>query len=150
MSSTVGPLNNTEVLTGKSYLQTSSVGSTTAIIDTGIYSNTINTGYALSTASVYSITLASFQNATGNGRVNVVIGYIVVGASTDLEIKYADVFNPAFTGNPQFTVSAVFWDGTTERTILASSGTINQIRVKIAGYGSLPGYGLDFRITKQL
>jgi len=151
-SSTVGSLSGTEILTGKSYLQTSSSGGTIAIIDTGIYSNTVNTGYDLGAtpAAVYNITVASYQDANGNTRVNIVIGYIVVGQSTAREIKYADVFNPAFTGNPQFTVSAVFWDGTTERTILASSGTINQIRVKVAGYGSLPGYGLDFRITKQL
>ena len=147
LSSTVGPV---EVLKGKKYLQTSSSGSTTAIIDTGIYSDTVTTGYALNGAAVYSIIVSDNQNASANLRVNTVIGYITVGYSTDYEIKYADVLNPAFTGNSQFTVSAVFWDGTTERTILVSSGTINQIRVKVAGYSSLPGYNLDLRITKQL
>jgi hypothetical protein len=150
---TVGRLNNIEILNGKSYGLTSTSGSTTAIVDTGLYSNTDGLGYQNSTytGAVYNIILSALPNASGNVSSNTVIGNIIVGVNVSnlFEIKYADVFNPAMTGVTPFTVSAVFWNGSTESTTNAS-GTTNQIRVKIAGFLNNPGYNLNLRIIKQL
>lgn len=145
-------IDNVERLYGKSYVMTSST-SGVVIADTGIYSNTANLGY--DPGAVYDLFVRANQNAGGNVAMDVVIGNIVIGqgnngAGFPFYIHYADVFNPAMGSTPKLTVSAVFWNGSSESST-NSSGSTNQIRVKVSGIqAGFEGYGFLLRLVKRL
>ena len=125
---------------GTDYSQTSSSG-TTSIIDTQIFYNSPLVGYG--SFSSYEVMISGNPNVAGSGSYyGIVFGYInIIGgisSGTKQIISFDQIFNKASTGVGSFTVTAVFWDGTTETTSVSPGSTSTQIRIKIDGYN--PAY----------
>lgn len=134
---------------GKNYPQTST-DTTTSIVDTGIFRTTPNIGFR--SYSVYDVYIRGQINAATNFRTSTVVGQIVIatGASNQHEVFYQDIFAPTPTGSTKLTVSAVFWNGSVETTLIALGSDDNQIRIKIDGYISSTGNSQQTRIIKRL
>lgn len=143
----------TQVVQGTSYPMTG-ISTTTAIVDTGIYVNTTLVGFSI--AAIYDVHISGNPNVAGSSAYNTPLyGVLVVGGGSiasipKAEIFYSDVYKPNFSGLTEFTVSAVFWDGTTEVSSITPSDAAYQIRLKINGFVSSTGTNLVVRITKRL
>lgn len=113
-------------------------------IDTGIVSY-----YEPLTYDVY---INAALDSGGNNRNIPVVGILTISETSGslIEIKFTQIAQPAVTGNTAVTVSAVFWDGTTETTTTATAGP--QIRIKISGFVTTPvGYTKTVaRLTQKL
>ena len=142
-------LVSADQLLGRFFPQTSASG-TTSIVDTGIFRTTEGVGYGL--AAIYDVFVTGFQNAGANVYKTIVAGIIAVGTgSSGSEIFYSELLKPNFTGVAEFTVSAVFWDGTTESATASDSSTTHQIRLKVDGYNaSYVGYLQVVRLVRRL
>jgi len=144
-------LTDIEKLYGKNYAQTSTT-SGVSIVDTGIFSNTAEIGYG--GGAVYDVFIEGDQNAGGNSAKNVIVGNIVIGTgyngTTHVQyINYADVLNPAMGATPKFTISTVFWNGSTESA--TAIGTTSQIRIKVSGYqAGYEGFNQFVRLVKRI
>jgi hypothetical protein len=128
-------------LYGNSYSQTSASG-TTSFVNTGIFYNTSLTGFFNN--GTYLLAVTGNPNGAGSSEYRgVYIGYIFVTTGYDFGITNVVQrinYTQLVTGDPlnigALTISAVFWDGTTETTQQINGTTNNQIRIKISGYNS--------------
>jgi len=128
-------------LYGNSYSQTSASG-TTSFINTGIFYNTSLTGFFNN--GTYLLAVTGNPNGAGSSEYRgVYIGYIFVTTGYDFGITNVVQrisYTQLVTGDPlnigALTISAVFWNGTTETTQQINGTTNNQIRIKISGYNS--------------
>jgi len=138
---------------GKNYGKTSTSG-TIAITDTGITRTAADVGFDY--GSVYELHVTGSQNAGGNVTRNTVTGIItvctgIVAGNFQVQIFYQDLAHPTTTGITNFTVSAVFWNGTSEVANILTTDTTSQIRIKVDGYNaSYAGYDQVLRLTKRL
>ena len=139
--------------TGNNYAQTSSSGST-SIVDTGILWAGDTTGYLDGT--IYDVYISGCPNAGGSASYrNVIYGQIIVntgftsGIQTD--IRWYEKTNATATSNSSFTVSVVFWNGSTEATTVSRGQSNTQIRIKVTGYNtSYVGYAQVVRLIKRV
>jgi hypothetical protein len=124
---------------GKNYSQTSGGGTGTAIVDTGItYNSGDFDGYGRGAS--YQVVVGANPNAGGSGAYyGMYFGIIQVytgwsGSAVTTYINYTSL--AAANGGGNLTVSAAFWNGSTETTGIGVYTTGYQIRVKVAGYNS--------------
>jgi hypothetical protein len=146
------PTISTAVLEGTNYPQTST-SSTTSIIDTTIFYNTAQIGY--SNASIYDVHITGCPNNTGSSSyASPLVGILLIqtGYSSGVKqfIQFNTLYNPSNTGTTNFTVSAVFWDGSSETSSVSDGTTTTNVRLKVAGFSGVVGNGLVCRITKRL
>ena len=133
---------------GKLYSVTSTSGTTTSYHDTGITAAQATADDTYSVSGIYDLYYAGFVNPSGNAFRTVVYGVIIIGTGTSgATISYADIYKPGL-GFTNLTISAVFWDGTTERS--SGFASTDQLRIKVTGSTSLPGYYPTLRLTKKL
>jgi len=137
---------------GINYPQTSAL-TNTSIINTSINYNTNNIGYG--TGALYQLSMLGNPNSGGSASYkNIKFGYIIVntgydGSNVKTYITYQEVVNGNSTGIGGFTISVVFWDGTTESSNIAPSSPNVQIRIKVDGYNSgVVGDYQEVRLTK--
>ena len=122
-----------DLLQGRSVLQTSSSAGV-AIFNTGIFYS------QYSNASIWELQMTG--NPLFSGSVfytipqtgTVAVGTTNVGTPPEHEIIYTNGVVPNFTGLTEFTITTVFWDGTTETTNVPYGATNTQIRIKVNGY----------------
>jgi hypothetical protein len=139
-------------ITGSSSTRSSGV----ANYDTGIYGNTSVTGYQ--SGAMYDVFIHLNPNSGGSGSYKgflhgiLTVGVGWVGAISnriwfDTLVTHAD---NSIGSDP--TVSAYFWNGTTESTeISQSNNTTYQIRLAIGGYVSGgEGTGTQVNITRRI
>jgi len=140
-------------IVGIDYPQTSSSGGT-SIIDTGIYTNTTSIGYSV--GSVYMICILGNPNAGGLSQYrNIYTGYIYIntgynGGNPTTYINYQQLITGTASGIGGFTISAVFWNGTSEVSDVTANDTTTQIRIKVTGYASFTGAYQEVKVTKIL
>jgi hypothetical protein len=136
------------------YPQTSASG-TTSFVNTGIFYNTSITGFFNN--GTYLLAITGNPNGAGSSEYRgVYVGYIFITTGYDFGISSVVQrinYTQLVTGDPlnigALTISAVFWNGTSETTQQTNGTTNNQIRVKISGYnGSNIGAAQEVRITK--
>jgi hypothetical protein len=128
-------------LYGNSYSQTSTSG-TTSFVNTGIFYNTSLTGFGNN--AIYNLVISGNPNGAGSSEYRAVyLGYIFVTTGFDFgissvvqRINYTQVLTGDALNIGALTISAVFWNGTTETTQQTNATTNNQIRIKITGYNS--------------
>jgi hypothetical protein len=131
--------------TGSNYQVTSTSG-TTAIVNTGI-NPTKNTSNQTLTASVYDVVVSGMTNASTNNDSSISYGIVTVfNTGTSYTIAYSQT---SAVGDNPFTVTAVFWNGTTESATSAGGDGI-QMRIKVAGYLNTAGYMQNCQITKRI
>jgi hypothetical protein len=139
---------------GKSYSQTST-NVTVSIVDTGIYFNTAITGFANN--SIYNLVVSGNPNAGGSNEYRgVYLGYIYVTTGYDFgigNVVQRIAYTQLVTGDPlnigALTITAVFWNGSTESNQQVNGTTNNQIRIKVSGYNPVnPGAAQTVLITK--
>ena len=140
------------VVQGLNYPMTST-STTIAIVDTEIYTNTSFMGF--SGKAIYDVHISGNPNNAGSSTYNVpLIGALIVGggfiATPQTEIFYSDIYKPNFTGLVEFTVTAVFWNGTSEVANITPGDTAYQIRIKVDGFVTSTGTALVVRLTKRL
>ena len=122
-----------DLLQGRSFLQTSSTAGV-AIFDTGIFYSVYDR------ASIWELQMTG--NPLFSGSVfyslpqtgTIIVGTTNVGAPPEQQIIYTAGVVPNFTGLTEFTITAVFWDGTTETSNVTYGDTSTQIRIKVSGY----------------
>jgi hypothetical protein len=139
---------------GNSYTQTS-VSSDTSIVDTGIYFNTAILGYGLS--SIYEVCVTGCPNANGSVIYrdviygNITINGCYINSALSQEIRFTPIVDITPTGvGANLTVTAVFWNGSSEVNNHLAGETSWQIRIKVSGYGNNTGSDQQVRITKKL
>jgi len=128
-------------LYGNSYSQTSASG-TTSFVNTGIFYDTSLIGFFNN--GTYLLAVTGNPNGAGSSEYRgVYIGYVFVATGYDFGISSVVQrisYTQLVTGDPlnigALTISAVFWNGTTETTQQTNATTNNQIRIKISGYNS--------------
>lgn len=139
---------------GGFYTQTSASG-TTSFVNTGIFFNTSIIGF--SNNGTYLLTVTGNPNGAGSSEYRAVyVGYITVTTGYDFgitsvvqRINYTQIVTGDAFNIGSLTISAVFWNGTTETNQQINGTTNNQIRVKITGYNSGNiGAAQDVRINK--
>lgn len=146
------PKIESKVIQGDSYTQTS-VEANTSIVDTGIVSTTPIIGYNKS--AVYDIIVSGNPNVSGSADYrHTQIGVIILGTgfsgTAETNISYTKIANSENTVIPgSLTVTAVFWNGTTESVVATVGSTTHQIRIKIAGYTGAIGSGQGVRLVKR-
>jgi hypothetical protein len=120
-------------LYGKSYPQTSTSGNI-SIVDTGIYNSVDYSSGMLWLVSYGGNPLAAGSNYFANylGALSVTTGYI--GGSVKQYIVYTPITQFDASGVGALSLTAVFWNGTTELTTIPNSNTSYQIRLKIGTY----------------
>jgi len=139
--------------TGNHYPQTSSSG-TTSIVDTGILWAGDTTGYTDGT--LYDVYISGCPNAGGSAAYrNVIYGQIIINtgftSGIQSDIRWYEKTNATATSNGSFTVSVVFWNGSTEATTVSRAQSNTQIRIKVTGYNaSYVGYAQLVRLIKRL
>ena len=149
----VSALNlTTPVVYGQEYTTFTASG-TKAVVDTDIFYATANVGYGLS--AIYDLYVTGNSNTAGSGLYRAPLcGTIIVGTafsgSTVQEIFYQDLYKPNFTTITEFTVTAAFWNGTTETTTVASGTTNAEIRINVDGFLGTVGADLSLRLIKRL
>lgn len=142
-----------QVVQGLNYPMTST-STTIAIVNTGIYTNTAFIGFG--GKAIYDVHISGNPDNSGSATYNVpLIGALVVGGglvagNPKTEIFYSDIYKPNFTGLTEFTVTSVFWNGTTEVANITPGDTTYQIRIKVDGFVSSTGTSLVVRLTKRL
>ena len=143
---------------GRTYAVTSTPA-TFAVVDTGIFFNTgPNNGGGYGVAAVYDVCVQANTTSGGSGQYrDVTFGTLIVGTGfpgagpVSQEVFYQNEFAAAVSGINQITVTAVFWDGTTETANVPDATLTTQIRVKIGNYqvGS-EGAGTLVRLTRRM
>jgi hypothetical protein len=143
---------------GRTYAVTSTPA-TFAVVDTGIFFNTgPNNGGGYGVAAVYDVCVQANSTSGGSGQYrDVTFGTLIVGTGfpgagpVSQEVFYQNEFAAAVSGINQITVTAVFWDGTTETANVPDATLTTQIRVKIGNYqvGS-EGAGTLVRLTRRM
>ena len=124
---------------GKSYVQTSGGGSGTANIDTGITYNSGDFG-GYGRGATYEVVVGANPNAGGSGAYySMYFGIVQVytgwsGSAVTTYISYTSL--AAANGGGNLTVSATFWNGSSETTGVGVYTTGYQIRIKVSGYNS--------------
>jgi len=120
-------------LYGKSYAQTSTSGNV-SIVDTGIYNSIDYSSGVIWLVSYGGNPLAAGSNYFANyfGALSVTTGYI--GGSVKQYIQYSPISQFDASGVGALSLTAVFWNGTTELTTIPNSNTSYQIRLKIGTY----------------
>ena len=120
-------------LYGKSYPQTSTSGNV-SIVDTGIYNSIDYSSGMIWLVSYGGNPLAAGSNYFANylGALSVTTGYI--GGSVKQYIQYTPITQFDASGVGALSLTAVFWNGTTELTTIPNSNTSYQIRLKIGTY----------------
>jgi hypothetical protein len=120
-------------LYGKSYPQTSTSGNV-SIVDTGIYNSIDYSSGMIWLVSYGGNPLAAGSNYFANylGALSVTTGYI--GGSVKQYIQYSPISQFDASGVGALSLTAVFWNGTTELTTIPNSNTSYQIRLKIGTY----------------
>ena len=120
-------------LYGKSYAQTSTSGSY-SVVDTGIYNSVDYSSGMIWLVSYGGNPLAAGSNYFANylGALSVTTGYI--GGSVKQYIQYSPISQFDASGVGALSLTAVFWNGTTELTTIPNSNTSYQIRLKIGTY----------------
>ena len=143
-------------LYGNSYSQTSTSG-TTSFVNTGIFYNTSMTGFGNN--AIYTLVISGNPNGAGSSEYRAVyLGYVFVTTGYDFgitnvvqRINYTQVVTGDAFNIGGLTISAVFWNGTTETTQQINGTTNNQIRLKITGYNSSNiGAGQYVTLTKVI
>ena len=122
-----------DLLQGRSVLQTSSTAGV-AIFNTGIFYS------EYSTASIWELQMTG--NPLFSGSVfyslpqtgTIAVGTTNVGTPPEQQIIYTAGVVPNFTGLTEFTITTVFWNGTTETSNVTNGDTNTQIRIKVSGY----------------
>jgi hypothetical protein len=142
----------TPIAYGQEYTTFTASG-TKAVVDTGIFSGTAYVGYG--TAAIYDVYVSGNPNTGGSGFYNTPLwGSIIVGTAFSgavvQEILYQDVFKPNFATISEFTVTAAFWNGTTETTTVANGTTNAEIRINVNGFTGVVGSDLSLRLVKRL
>lgn len=124
---------------GKSYAQTSGGGTGTANVDTGItYNSGDFSGYGR--GATYEVVVGANPNAGGSGAYySMYFGIVQVytgwsGSAVTTYISYTSL--AAANGGGNLTVSATFWNGSSETTGVGVYTTGYQIRIKVSGYNS--------------
>jgi hypothetical protein len=138
-------------LHGKLYSQTSSSG-TTSFINTGLFYSSFGTN------SVYLLTVSGNPNGAGSGQyTGVYVGYVYITSGYAYSLSPPNVaqyinYTQVVTGDSSIgtlTISAVFWNGSTETTIQNDQTANNQIRIKVTGYNSgYVGQAQTVQLTK--
>jgi hypothetical protein len=134
-------------LYGKSYSQTSTSGAY-SIVDTGIYNSIDYSSGMIWLVSYGGNPLAAGSNYFANylGALSVTTGYI--GGSVKQYIVYTPITQFDASGVGALSLTAVFWNGTTELTTIPNSNTSYQIRLKIGTYNPV-GYGQYVYLLKM-
>jgi hypothetical protein len=137
---------------GINYPQTSSSGST-SIVNTGINYDTTNIGY--NNGAMYLLSMIGNPNAGGSDAYrNLKVGYVIIntgynGSAVTTYITYQEIVDGNATGIGGSTITAVFWDGTSESSSINVYTANVQIRIKVAGYNSsFVGTYQTIRLTK--
>jgi hypothetical protein len=145
----------TTSLIGTNYPQTSVPVAGTSAVDTGIFRNTAGLGWAEGAAYDVYVTGntqsggSSLYRAPQVGLLVIGTGYNVVLTIKD-EIHYQVILAPNYQDIGEFTVTPVFWNGSTEATEFAVANTY-QIRLKISGFpAGTEGAQLQVRLVKRL
>jgi hypothetical protein len=132
----------TKRIEGFNYAQTST-STTTSIVDTGITYDSTSVGDGEDTAdlgygrvSIYDVFVSGNPNLAGaavyksNVYGQVFVWTALSGGTQKQIIQFTQIANPATT----FTVTAAFWDGASETTVVPDGATNAQIRIKVDGY----------------
>lgn len=148
-SKTVRPI----FLQGTQFGQTS-ITTGVSIIDTGITKDTQYWGFG-NYSAIYDVYITGNPNAGGSSLYrSPLIGSIVIGVGFSggqvFEIFYTDIFKPNFTATAEFTVSAVFWDGSSETAFVPTNSTA-EIRIKVGNYATgFEGVSENVRLVRRL
>jgi hypothetical protein len=143
---------------GRTYAVTSTPA-TFAVVDTGISFNTApDSGGGYGYAAIYDVCVQANTVSTGSGSYrDVVFGTLIVATGfpgagpVSQEIFYQNEFAPVVSGINQITVTAVFWDGTTETANVPDATLTAQIRIKIANYqAGSEGAGTLVKLTRRM
>lgn len=143
---------------GRTYAVTSTPA-TFAVVDTGIFFNTApNGGGGYGVAAVYDVCVQANTTSGGSGQYrDVAFGTLIVGTGfpgagpVSQEIFYQNEFAPAVSGINQITVTAVFWDGTSETANVPDATLTAQIRIKIGNYqAGSEGAGTQVRLSRRM
>lgn len=146
----------TQGVHGKAYYATGVGSAGTSIVDTDIFyaANGNTAGY--DKVSVYQVVVTGNPNVGGSGSYqSTVTGILTIstgydGANVSQFVNFAQTSNVA-NGISALTVSAVFWNGSSEYTDVNDGTTNTLIRLKISGYASgIEGVNQTVRITKIL
>jgi hypothetical protein len=127
----------------------------TSAVDTGIFRNTAGLGWAEGAA--YDVYVTGNAGAGGSSLYRATqVGLLVIGTGYNVtltvkdEIHYQVILAPNFQDVGEFTVTPVFWNGSTEATEFAVANTY-QIRLKISGFpAGTEGAQLQVRLVKRL
>jgi hypothetical protein len=103
-------------------------------VDTGIYNSVDYSSGMIWLVSYGGNPLAAGSNYFANylGALSVTTGYI--GGSVKQYIVYTPITQFDASGVGALSLTAVFWNGTTELTTIPNSNTSYQIRLKIGTY----------------
>lgn len=145
--------NTNKVARGQLFEQTST-STGVSIVDTTITSTSELDGFGPS--GIYDVYVSGNYNGAGNAYNNAPqIGTISIARGSSagnyyFEIVYANSVKASFSVVTQLTVTAVFWNGSSEVTTIPYNDTTSKIRIKVSGYGT--GYeGQDqvVRVVKR-
>ena len=139
-----------DLLQGRSILQTSS-SSGVAIFNTGIFYSEYNNAsiWELHMTGNPDFSASAFYSLPQTGTIS--IGTTNVGTPPSQEIIYTTGVVPNFTGLTEFTITTVFWNGTTETSNVPNGTTNAQIRIKVSGYSAgNEGAGTFLYLTRRL
>jgi hypothetical protein len=147
----------TKRIEGFNYAQTST-STTTSIVDTGITYDSTSVGDGEDTAdlgygrvSIYDVFVSGNPNLAGaavyksNVYGQVFVWTALSGGTQKQIIQFTQIANPATT----FTVTAAFWDGASETTVVPDGATNAQIRIKVDGYVNNTGQDQLVKIIKR-
>lgn len=139
-----------DLLQGRSVAQTSST-SGVAIFDTGIFYSEYGD------ASLWELHMSGNPLFSGSVHYNIpqtgtiAIGTTNVGTPPEHQIIYTAGVVPDFSGLTEFTITAVFFNGTSETTTAPYTATNIQIRIKVSGYEvGNEGAGTGLYLTRRL
>lgn len=128
---------------GTQYALTSFSG-TTAIVDTGIIVATATT----SAAQMYQIDIKVNLSPGGPNSYRAVASYLAgVSVGSSVKIEQSLLHRTDQAGIGDLTLTATFWNGTTEATSFSSGGPW-QIRLKMNTIYANPSASLECRITQ--
>jgi hypothetical protein len=107
---------------------------------------------------VYLLTVSGNPNGAGSGQyTGVYVGYVYITSGYAYSLSPPNVaqyinYTQVVTGDSSIgtlTISAVFWNGSTETTIQNDQTANNQIRIKVTGYNSgYVGQAQTVQLTK--
>jgi hypothetical protein len=124
----------------------SSISSTTAIVDTNI--NPIKNMMDINEIScMYDLVVTGQTDAASNSDSSIAYGTITVfNTGTSFTMAYTQ---QGAVGDNPLTVTAVFWNGTTE-TSTAAIGANIEMRIKVDGYLNNTGYLQSCKLIRRV